>query len=91
MTFEVENLDNASPATVSRCGIIYVSAPDLGWEPLLETWSMDRAAKKETVSNDEKDWMSSFVQKYLIKTNLEIALQKGYLYMMPAPMIIKVT
>jgi len=91
MTFEVENLDNASPATVSRCGIIYVSAPDLGWEPLLETWSLDRASKKEVCANDEKDWMSSLVTKYMIKTNLEIALQKGYLYMMPAPMIIKVT
>jgi len=34
MTFEVENLDNASPATVSRCGIIYVSPTDLSWEPL---------------------------------------------------------
>ena len=43
MTFEVENLDNASPATVSRCGIIYISPPDLGWEPLFKTWSKDRA------------------------------------------------
>jgi dynein heavy chain len=31
MTFEVENLNNASPATVSRCGIIYVSTTDLSW------------------------------------------------------------
>mmetsp|Transcript_116894 Transcript_116894/g.162376 ORF Transcript_116894/g.162376 Transcript_116894/m.162376 type:complete len:161 (+) Transcript_116894:248-730(+) len=42
MTFEVENLNNASPATVSRCGIIYVSASDLNWEPLIETWIKDR-------------------------------------------------
>lgn len=46
MTFEVENLDNASPATVSRCGIIYVSPPDLGWEPLFDTWAKDRVEKK---------------------------------------------
>jgi dynein heavy chain len=46
MTFEVENLDNASPATVSRCGIIYVSPTDLSWEPLFETWSKDRQQSK---------------------------------------------
>jgi len=35
MVFEVENLNNASPATVSRCGIVYVSSSDLGFEPLI--------------------------------------------------------
>jgi len=91
MTFEVENLDNASPATVSRCGIIYVSAPDLSWEPLFETWSKDRAEKKQNVHADESDWLASFVTKYIEKPNLVIALQKGYLYMMPCPMIIRVS
>jgi dynein heavy chain len=89
MTFEVENLDNASPATVSRCGIIYVSPPDLGWEPLFETWCKDRVQAKENVSNEETDWVNQFVSKYIMKTNLEISLMKGYLYMMPAPMIIR--
>jgi len=46
MVFEVENLNNASPATVSRCGIIFVSASDLGWRPLLETWGRDRSEVK---------------------------------------------
>ena len=36
--FEVENLSNASPATVSRAGIIYVSDSDLDWGPLVESW-----------------------------------------------------
>ena len=91
MTFEVENLDNASPATVSRCGIIYVSPPDLGWEPLFDTWSKDRAEKKQNCSNEEADWLSTFVTKYIEKPNLQITLQKGYLYMMPCPMIIRVS
>ncbi|CAM9799127.1 unnamed protein product [Ectocarpus fasciculatus] len=36
--FEVETLVNASPATVSRAGIIYVSDTDLDWAPVAEGW-----------------------------------------------------
>ena len=38
LMFEVEDLRNASPATVSRAGIIYVSQSDLDWEPVLRSW-----------------------------------------------------
>lgn len=40
--FEVETLVNASPATVSRAGIIYVSDTDLDWEPVLKAWVLKR-------------------------------------------------
>jgi len=42
IVFEVESLRNASPATVSRAGIIYVSTSDLGWAPLVESWLIQR-------------------------------------------------
>jgi dynein heavy chain len=42
IVFEVQDLRNASPATVSRAGIIYVSESDLGWEPLVQAWLMRR-------------------------------------------------
>ena len=38
LMFEVEDLRNASPATVSRAGIIFVSESDLDWEPVLQSW-----------------------------------------------------
>jgi dynein heavy chain len=73
MTFEVENLDNASPATVSRCGQIYVSPTDLFWEPLFETWAGDRADRNEanmtSCSPDEGTWVKNMVQKYFRKPN----------------------
>ena len=38
MLFEVNDLRVASPATVSRCGMVYLTQEDLGWEPYVKTW-----------------------------------------------------
>ena len=49
LMFEVEDLRNASPATVSRAGIIYVSDSDLDWEPVLQSWIKLKAPNQAAI------------------------------------------
>lgn len=49
MVFEVQDLAQASPATVSRCGMVYVDPGELGWHPLVVSW---RATVPSSQMND---------------------------------------
>jgi dynein heavy chain len=38
LLFEVANLRNATPATASRGGVLYINEADIGWRPYVDTW-----------------------------------------------------
>ena len=38
LIFEISHLRNASPATVSRAGVIFLNESDIGWRPYVTTW-----------------------------------------------------
>ena len=90
MVFEVENLNNASPATVSRCGIVYVSESDLNWEPLIETWLRDRQETKTYSNPEESNWINEFKEKYFVKPDIFTMLIKNYTYVMYSPPVLRI-
>lgn len=38
LLFEVQDLGAASPATVSRAGMIFLDLEELSWEPIMAMW-----------------------------------------------------
>lgn len=42
--FEVQSLQYATPATISRCGIINMEASSIGWRSFVHKWCKDSSS-----------------------------------------------
>merc|ERR1719498_1455940 len=55
MMFEVADLAVASPATVSRCGMVLMEPLNLGWRPIVQSW-IDRQEAHIIEKSKEQIW-----------------------------------
>ncbi|XP_069482525.1 dynein axonemal heavy chain 6 [Ambystoma mexicanum] len=62
MVFEVQDLKVASPATVSRCGMVYIDSEELKWMPYVETWM---AGLAKNLNSDTKEYLLALFKRYV--------------------------
>ncbi|XP_015735401.1 dynein heavy chain 17, axonemal [Coturnix japonica] len=79
LVFEISHLRTATPATVSRAGILYINPADLGWSPVVASW-----IEKRTVQSEKANLMILF-DKY-VPMCLE-KLKTGFKRITPIPEI----
>merc|ERR1719354_1384339 len=83
MIFEVQDLAVASPATVSRCGMVYIDPTDLGWRPLVSTWLKTCVAPHvdTAVTNFISDLFDAYVEDGLryVEKKLKQTMQQSSL------------
>ena len=87
LIFEPEDLEQASPATVSRCGMIYMDPNQLGWRPLKDSYMQHDLPtgnlQKEHVEliSELFDWLVDPCIEF-IKTNCRFQLPTSYIHLM---------
>ncbi|XP_029794387.1 dynein heavy chain 6, axonemal [Suricata suricatta] len=62
MLFEVQDLKVASPATVSRCGMVFVDPEELKWMPYVKTW-MNNISKN--LNEETQEYILKLFQRYV--------------------------
>ena len=65
IVFEPDNVDNASPATVSRNGMVYMSSSGLEWRPIFQGWLLHMQAEKKITSQEADILLNIFDESFV--------------------------
>ncbi|XP_050530853.1 dynein axonemal heavy chain 6 [Daktulosphaira vitifoliae] len=65
MIFEVGDLSQASPATVSRCGMVFVDPAELGWLPYVRSWIIQLNSDVINSNPEYKTYVLTLIETYV--------------------------
>jgi dynein heavy chain len=80
MVFEIHTLKNATPATVSRAGILFINDTDVGYQPYIDSWMGFRT------NEAEKSYLPYLINRYLSKV-IEFVVASKLQMVVPLPLI----
>lgn len=66
--FEVNDLNLASPMTISRCGMVYIDENDLGWRQIVESWMFNMKIPEE-LKNYTNSLFDQYIDEFLKHTD----------------------
>uniref|UniRef100_H2YVQ5 AAA+ ATPase domain-containing protein n=1 Tax=Ciona savignyi TaxID=51511 RepID=H2YVQ5_CIOSA len=81
--FEVDTLTQASPATISRCAMVYMDPVKLGWKPYVKSW-IKRLPKDLPQSGRDHLWD---LFELSIETGLQLLEKRLKLQHIPVPQL----
>lgn len=77
MIFEIADMKHASPATVSRGGVVFINETDVGWKPFVDSW---RETLSDQVAQSQFYLLFSYYFESVNKPRISTSVQIQTLY-----------